>query len=101
MTEYDVQFHGKSSIEVMGMASTEGKNNVNLHIPRMLEATKEYGISFEKLFTECVSHEIIHNILSVNEGYRAYNDFDYICSVKQYRKLGKLDFKLWWGGMPW
>lgn len=102
MPEYRIKFYGKNGdSEVNGAASTCGNNDVELHIPRIMAHSEASGVSFEKMFSECISHEIIHSLLKQNISHDAYFNFDKICSEKQVSILGSINFKMWYGGIPW
>jgi hypothetical protein len=109
MIEYKFRFYGDSVWstgpllynKATMIAWTSKQNDVNVSVPRLKTIAKEHKVSFERAFSEAVSHEIIHNIVFRMAGFEACEDFDNICVGKQEKVLGKVDLRKFHGGLPW
>jgi len=106
-TEYSFRFHSYENMHDENkykerwwvarkntMAWTRCGGDVNLSIQDIISWSKYRNTSFNELLSHCISHEIIHSILTRDISDEASGMFDNICSGKN------TNFKLWFGGMP-
>lgn len=80
---------------------TMQNDDINININIILQYSKKTGIPFEILFSETVSHEVLHNAIDYVGPEDSGRDLDKICRSKQIRILDKFDLKKWHGGIPW
>ena len=105
-TEYSFRFHSYNNMDddvkykerwwicdKNGIAWTCCENDVNLDISIIISHTLFYDMSLDDLISLCISHEIIHSILTRLVNDEASEMFDNICSRKN------RNFKSWIGGM--
>ena len=69
----------------------DSETEIVLDVERMLRSCREHKTSFDKLFCECISHEVIHAILWREFGEKEWAEFDnlyYKLNRKKGDKLG-------------
>lgn len=72
---------------------------IQLNINGMLKDAHRDKMSFEKVFSETVSHEFLHVLLYHLEGLEACNWVDEITAHKLYRTHNPFSLKHWHGGI--
>lgn len=82
--------------------NSEGKKLISseiiINLKEVYIHSKEYNASIEHIFTQHVSHEIIHKIITENIDEETSTLFDNIAELKARRKYGNLQIDKWFGG---
>jgi hypothetical protein len=73
-------------------------SEVIISLNQVYKHSKEYSTSIEHIFTQHVSHEIIHKIITENINEETSTLFDNIAGRKARRKYGNLKLSNWFGG---
>ena len=90
---------GRKAIPSDNSCCIPSENLIQLDINQLIEDVKRDKITFEKAFSETLSHEFLHVLLYRLEGYKTCAWIDDISARKMY-KAGKLfSLKDWHGGI--
>jgi len=83
-----------NSPETMELVHSE----IIISLEQVYEHSKEYNTSIEHVFTQHVTHETIHKVISENINDEVSTAFDDIAGRKAKKKYGSLRIDKWFGG---